>query len=96
LKYTILQGKTNSKFQLPVASTEDYLSPNKNPSSSIEKVSDPLTSGKRVMVDENKRQKAKRLKGVAQESSYKQDVEGNLRRSLRNKVKVNTLHENST
>jgi hypothetical protein len=31
LKYTIVQGKTNSKFQLPVASTEDYLSPNKNP-----------------------------------------------------------------
>ena len=93
LKCTIVQGKTNSKFQLPVASTEDYLSPNKNPSSSFKKVSDPLTSGKRVMVHENERQKAKRLKGVAQESSYKQDVEGNLRRSLRNKVKVNTLHE---
>jgi hypothetical protein len=93
LKYTIVQGKTNGKFQQPVASTEDYLSPNKNPSSSFEKVSHPLTSGKRVMVDENERQKAKRLKGVAQESSYKQNVEGNLRRGLRNKVKVNTLHE---
>jgi hypothetical protein len=90
--YTIVQGRgeTNSKFQRPVASSEEDLSPNKDPSSSFKKVSDPLTSGKRVMVDENERQKAKRLKGEAQTSSYKQNVEGNLRRSVRNKVKINT------
>jgi hypothetical protein len=90
LKYTIVQGKTNSKFQRPVASSEEDLSPNKDPSSSFKNVSDPLTSGKRVMVDENERQTAKRLRGVTQASSYKQNVEGNLRRSVRNKVKINT------
>ncbi len=90
LKYTIVQGKTNSKFQRPVASSEEDLSPNKDPSSSFKKVSDPLTSGKRVMEEENERQTAKRLRGVTQASSYKQNVEGNLRRSVRNKVKINT------
>jgi hypothetical protein len=90
LKYTIVQGKTNSNFQKPVARNEDPLSPNKDIISSFKKVSDPLTSGKRVMEEENERQTAKRLRGVTQASSYKQNVEGNLRRSVRNKVKINT------
>jgi len=41
------------------------------------------------MEEESERQTAKRLRGVTQASSYKQNVEGNLRRSLRNKVKIN-------
>jgi len=61
LKYTIVQGKTNSKFQKPVTRNEDPLSQNKDSISSFKKVSNLLTSGKRVMVNGNERQTAKKM-----------------------------------
>ena len=88
LKCPIVQGRTNSEVQKPVAMLPEPTPSNVGSSSSF--CVDPLTSDKRLREPETDRQKTKRLRGEAQSLSHRQNVEKDLRRSLRNKVKINT------
>ena len=91
LKYPIVQGRANSEYQKPAAIGAELTQPSNELSSSFNKISDPLTSGKRVINPEIERQKTKKSRGEFQASSHKQNIENNLRRSLRNqRVNINT------
>jgi len=92
LKCPIVQGRANSEYQKPAAIGAELTQPSNELSSSFNKISDPLTSGKRVINPEiNKQKTKKKLRGEFQASSHKQNIENNLRRSLRNqRVNINT------